>query len=99
MKIDPKDRKPLVKARKPKPRESKGKSREQSDFEKRCAAHGMNPTTVRRRMAPKHQRGQDMTLEEALTTPVKTRQQCGKDRREKSSWKDTWKEAYGEDPS
>ncbi len=86
MRIDPKDVKPLVKARKSKPREPKAKPREKSDFELACEAAGLNPATVRRRMAPKHERGQGLTLEEALATPAKTRSQCGEQARRNTSW-------------
>ncbi len=86
MNIDPKTIKPMVKARKPRPREGQEKPREKSEFEKACEAAKLSPGTVRRRMAPKHERGQGMTLEEALSTPAKSRSECGTARRAKTSW-------------
>lgn len=49
-----------------------------SEFIKACDAAGMNPHTVRRRMRPVKQRGQGMTLEEALAAPVLSRSEAGR---------------------
>ena len=77
MKIDPKHSVPLVRAKaKPKPRPREAKSKK-SEFTLACEAAGKHPTTVRRRMRPRSEGGQGMSLEEALVAPVLSRQQVG----------------------
>lgn len=76
MKIDTKNLQPLVKAKKPRD-PAKPSAPSKSEFTLACEAAGKNPGTIRRRMQPRHEGGQGMTLEEALAAPVKNRRECG----------------------
>lgn len=73
---------PLMKKRK----EGRPKRKEETPFEKKCRLAGQKPDTVRSRMRPRSQRGQGMTLEEALAVPVANRTEVGQRGRAKSHW-------------
>ncbi len=76
---------PLIK-KKPKPKVVKPRDPKVVKFEALCAKYGHTPHCIRRRIAPKHDRGGGLTLKQALRTPTRTRTEAGRLRAKESPW-------------